>query len=129
MGMFPKSLRRGIASLALGLWIFALSVSIAHACGVPDALNHVELPAPSTVPAGHAGDESSPACDQFCADAFPALPKLKVLEDGPASQTAFAAIPGVLYAAADSSRAEPPPRGIAPPPALAINTRFVRLAL
>jgi hypothetical protein len=109
--------------------MLALSASIAHACGVLDALNHVDRPAPSAIHAGHAGDDSSPACEQFCADDFPVLSKLKVLEDGPASQKAIAAVPGLLPAAADSSRAEPPPRGILPPPALAVNTRFVRLAL
>ena len=131
MGIFNKPRRRAIAPLVLGLWIFALGTSIAHACGLVDQFGHTGDAGPVSAAAAHQepGDETLPACDRFCADDIPLLSKLKFVEDSPAA-------PAVLSFALGPSVCLPaPPRSSSalgrpdPPPGIAVYTRFVRLAL
>jgi len=130
MAIFNKSRRRVIAPVVLGVWIFALMTSIAHACGLLHQLEHVAVENPVVAVAGHEspGDETLLACEKFCADDIPLLSKLKSVEDSPA-----ASVP--LVVAFGSSVHLPAPASSSPaiagpdPPVIAINTRFVRLAL
>jgi len=131
MGIFNKSRRRALAPLLLGLWIFALVTSMAHACGLVVQLHHAAVANPISVLLDHQeqGDESAPACDQFCADGIPLLSKLKSAEGSPATSA-------VLVLALAFSTCSPAVQwslssvgGPDPPPAIAINTRFVRLVL
>ena len=131
MAIFNKSRRRVIAPVVLGVWIFALMTSIAHTCGLLHQLEHVAVENPVAAVAGHEsrGGETLPACEKFCADDIPLLSKLKSVEDSPAASS----VP--LLVAFGSSVHLPAPAPSLPavagpdPPVIAINTRFVRLAL
>ena len=123
-------MRRSTTPLVLALWLFVIAASIAHACGLGDALDHASVTRPASVVAHQgAGDAALPACDQFCADETVLLTKLKGVEDSPGG--------GALLAWAVTSGAPivVPPRAFQPHPrpdpprGMAINTRFVRLAL
>jgi hypothetical protein len=131
MAVFNKSRRKAIAPVVLGVWIFALMTSIAHACGLLDQLEHVGVRNPVPAVAAHEspGDESLPACDKFCADDIPLLTKLKAVEDSPTGSVlvlAASAAHATWLAPAESTSVV---NGPDPPPAIAVNTRFVRLAL
>ena len=129
MSIFTRSRRRATAPLALALWLFALAMSIAHACGVVDQLEHAGIAKAVSAVAAHRepSDETLPACDQFCADDTPLLSKLKAVEDSPAvsvvaylrSGVGLLSRPLSSSALAESSQ----------PPVIAVNTRFARLAL
>ena len=130
MVIFSKSRRRTIAPFLLGLWLFALVSSMAHACGLLDELEHAGLDSTAaTVAHEEESDETLPACDRFCADDIPLLSKIKSVEDSPAASA-------VLVDASFLRVCLPPSResttAVARPdplPAIAINTRYVRLAL
>ena len=130
MAVFNKSRRKAIAPVVLGVWIFALMTSIAHACGLLDQLEHVGVQNPVAALAAHEspGDESLPACDKFCADDIPLLAKLKSVEDSPAASAALVVPLGSSVRLPVAARSSPAVAG-PDPPAIAINTRFVRLAL
>jgi hypothetical protein len=130
MVIFSKSRRRATAPFVLALWMFALLASMAHACGLGEALDGATWSEAAAVGWGTpSGDDTLPACDQFCADDIPILAKLTAVEDGPAGSTLLPAAP-IAYTlrlpdrASSSVVARPEP---APDPA--INTRYVRLAL
>ena len=131
MAVFNKSRRKAIAPVVLGVWIFALMTSIAHACGLLDQLERVGIQNPIPAVAAHEspGDETLPACDKFCADDIPLLTKLKAVEDSPTGSALVIAAPiapAIWLASAESTSVV---HGPDPPPAIAVNTRFVRLAL
>jgi hypothetical protein len=130
MAVFNKSRRKAIAPVVLGVWIFALMTSIAHACGLLDQLEHVGVQNPVTAVAAHESpdDESLPACDKFCADDIPLLSKLKSVEDSPAASVALVVPLGSSFRLPVPARSSPAVAG-PDPPVIAINTRFVRLAL
>jgi hypothetical protein len=127
--VFCKRQRKTIAPFILAFWLFALFVSIAHACGLDEHLSHVGQSEAAMV-GGHDGSDGAfPACDKFCSDDLPVLAKLKAVQDPPTGhalmeppfvgesfQTAVAAVPSLL----------PSPE---PPPGIAVYIRFVRLAL
>ncbi len=122
--------RRVLAAAVLGSWLFALFISIAHACGLGGELGYSQQVV-TAMAGGHVqGDQDAlPACKQFCADDSPVLAKVKSVQDQlggdalllpPSLGEALLAWP----AAALSLRDRPQP-----PPGIALNTRFVRLAL
>ena len=128
--VFCKRQRKVIAPLVLAFWLFALFVSVAHACGIDEDFGHAGLNKTVNV-SEHDGwnDGASPSCDQFCADDFPVLAKLKAVQDPPTGQpligpsfvgesfqTTVVPIPSLL----------PSPD---PPPGIAVYIRFARLAL
>jgi len=103
---------------------------MAQACGLGE---HVELAGTSKVAAAglHSSpdDETSPACIQFCADDHPVVTKLKAVEESPGGSAPFipARMPDRrLFASVHGSLTVIVPD---PPPGIAVNTRFVRLAL
>ena len=72
--------------------------------------------------------DTSPACEKFCADDFPLLGKLKAAQDPP---TGYAFLTPAVAGDISPANAAPVslwPRSV-PPPIIAVNTRFVRLAL
>jgi hypothetical protein len=128
--VFCKRQRKALAPLVLALWLFALFVSVAHACGLDEHLSQMGQSEAAKV-GGHDGsdDSASPTCDKFCSDDLPLLAKLKAVQDPPTGQalmgppfvgelfqTPAAAVPSLL----------PSP---GPPPGIAVYIRFVRLAL
>ena len=127
---FSKRRRKVIAPFILVFWLFAIFVSVAHACGLDDDLGHAGRTEAAEV-GGHVGTEDGafPACDKFCSDDLAVLAKLKAVQDPPTGQafavphfvggsfqTTIALVPALL----------PSPD---PPPGIAVNIRFVRLAL
>ena len=130
MVVFCKRQRRAMAPLVLAFWLFALFVSVAHACGLDDQLSHVGQSEAAKV-AGHdtSDDGVSPACDKFCSDDLPVLAKLKAVQDPPTGQVLMGPpIVGESFqttvAAVASLLLSPDP-----PPGIAVYIRFVRLAL
>jgi hypothetical protein len=130
MVVFRKRRRKFITPFILGLWLFAIFVSVAHACGLDEDLEHAGLNVTANV-SGHDGsdDGGSPSCDKFCADDFPLLAKLKVVQDPPTGQ---ALLVPTLVGEPFQTAAAPVPSllpSLDPPPGIAVNIRFVRLAL
>jgi len=122
--------RRLTAPFVLALWVFAMLASMAHACGLGEGIEHASLVMPAAFGA-HQGldDETSPACDKFCADYVALLTKLKAIEDSPAGTAFLVSAPASAVPFVVPMRTSEPLSGPDPPPSLAINTRFVRLAL
>ena len=127
MSIFAKSNRRAIAPFVLTLWLFALLVSIAQACGLGDHLELASTASTSLHP--NSGDETSPACIQFCADDHPVVTKLKALEESPGGSAPFILAPMPDRRLLASVRWTLTVIVPDPPPGIAVNTRFVRLAL
>ena len=130
MGIFNKTRRKATAPFVLALWTFALLAGIAHACGLGEQLEHAAMGKPVAASPYQASDDGTvPACEQFCADDIPLLTKLKAVEDSPAgSALLITARVSQRYCRA-SAEAASSVVGPDPPPGIAVNTRFVRLAL
>jgi hypothetical protein len=77
MVVFYKRQQKAITPFILAFWLFALFVSVAHACGLNEDLSRAAKPKP------HIGseDRASPACDKFCPDDLPILAKVKAVQD------------------------------------------------
>lgn len=131
MVVFCKRRRKAIAPFILAFWLFALFVSIAHACGLNEELSGPGQSEVAMVGAHDDGSEdgASPNCDKFCADDFPMLAKLKAVQDPPTGQAllvpplvgeSFQTIIGPIPSMLPSAD---------PPPGISVNIRFVRLAL
>jgi hypothetical protein len=79
--------RTFVASIVLGLWMFALFVGIANACGwdgvtaVPNQSTVATLAADDAVDHGMATD-----CDEFCSNDVPLLSVLQLVQEQPAGQ-------------------------------------------
>jgi hypothetical protein len=130
MVVFGKRRQKAIAPFILAFWLFAIFVSVAHACGLDEDIGHTYRSEAAMV-GGHDGtdDGASSACDKFCSDDLAVLGKLKAVQDPPTGhafvvpqfvggsfQTTVAPVPSLL----------PSPD---PPPGINVNIRFVRLAL
>ena len=129
MVVFCKRQRKVIAPLVLALWLFALFVSVAHACGLDEQLSHVGQSEAAKVGHDKSDDGASPACDKFCSDDLLVLAKLKAVQDPPAGQ-ALLGLPFVGESFQTTVAAVPSlPPSPDPPPGIAVYIRFVRLAL
>jgi hypothetical protein len=121
--------RRAVASLVLGAWMFALVASLAHACGFAEELG-IDRPVAAALPEGGHGDPEGaapPGCKQFCGDGISALAKLKTFQDQPNAQTLLPL--SWLGEVRPTNAAAPALLHPKPTPSLAVNIRFVRLAL
>ena len=107
--------RKPLASLFLGMWLFALFVGIAHACMTDDASATGQM---SGMAMGSGQDDGygQPAgCEQFCKIDTPLFSKLQLVQDQPAGQPLMVAsidVPGTLVtlnSVSDAYRAHPPP--------------------
>jgi hypothetical protein len=130
MAVFGKRRRKDIAPFILAFWLFSLFVSVAHACGLDDDLGHTARSEPAKV-GGHNGldDGASPACDKFCSDDLPLLAKLRAVQDSPTGQ-ALTLAPFATNPFQVTVAPVPPLLSSSdPPPGIAVNIRFVRLAL
>jgi hypothetical protein len=127
--VFSKRRRKTITPFILAVWVFALLASVAHACGLDEAIANA-VPSVAAQLGGHDGsDSASPACKEFCSDDSPLLAKLKTVQDPP---TGEAVIVPILVGGSSQTAITPvssPFSSPDPPPGLAVNTRFVRLAL
>src|SRR6266567_4540036 len=87
MVVFCKRQRKFITPFILALWLFAIVVSVAHACGLDENFGHADLNTSVNV-SGHDGlhNGTCSSCDRFCANDFPVLAKLKAVQDPPTGQ-------------------------------------------
>ena len=78
--------RKTITSFALVVWLFALFVGIAHACGL-DEPTTASPDAAAASPSGGPSDTGTPdGCEQFCKANVPMVTKLPYLGDQPDAQ-------------------------------------------
>ena len=84
-----------ITGVALGVWLFALFVGIAHACGwVEPSIAPVHAVAANA--SQHSSDEGAPVgCEQFCKSDIPVVTKLPPLGDQPDAQPLIVAVNNV----------------------------------
>ena len=130
MAVFSMRRRRAIAPFILGFWLFAICVSVAHACGLDEDFRNAGVSKTSLVSALCALDESAtPACEKFCFDDSPLLAKLTAVQDSPTGQAFI--VPAPVGGSIQTVTAPPPLLWLSPdpPPGIAVNIRFVRLAL
>ncbi len=100
--------RRTIIGVALAMWLFALFVGIAHACGWVE-----RGPAPAHAAAAnsseHRTDGGTPVgCEQFCKTDLPLVSKLPFIGDQPDGQPLIVGVEKVRIILA-----LPPPFGVA----------------
>ena len=130
MVFFCKRRQRVFAPFILAFWVFALVVSVAHACGLDDDLGYAAESAAAKV-GGHDGsdDGAFPACDKFCSDDLAVLAKLKAVQDPPTGQVFV--VPHIVSGSFQTTVAPVPSLlpSPDPPPGIAVNIRFARLAL
>jgi hypothetical protein len=129
MLLLPKHRRRRIGALLLGAWLFAFAVSVAHACGLGDAVGPALDHAPAMSVADNAPDCAPPGCKEFCNDELPIVGKLSALEqpiDGQPLLLSWTTAAGSLSAAVVTTL---PRLSAVPPPSVPLAIRFLRLAL
>ena len=129
MPLMLRRHRKGFASLALGLWLFALFVGITNACSWDGAATASHM---STV-AVHVGDavadDLTPHCEELLSNDLPLPRVLRLVEDPPAGVGLLVATHcalGVLQDAAPPSRLA---GNAHPPPGVPFLLRIVRLTL
>ena len=124
--------RRALASLVLGLWLFALGVAMAHACGIGSASSFGANYGVSDRQA-LAEPDSVPPCDdsvsQLCCREDTLAARLQPLVDAPGGQPV--APPVFIDSLLGGSRPPPSQRAISVLRAIDVplSIRFVRLTL
>lgn len=130
MARFNAHQRKILTSVTLGCWVFALFVGVVHACGLDEALGHSQQMVSASIDShGQGDDDAGTGCERFCADNLPVLAKLQMVQDQPGGQALISPLrvgePLFARMTAATSRLDRPH----PPPGIALNIRFVRLAL
>lgn len=129
MALVNAHQRKVLTSVTLGCWLFALFVGVAHACGLDAALSPLHHAVTVSVGSQDQGDEDALlGCEQFCADDLPVVAKLQLVQDHPGGHALplpSLGEPLIIRVAWAPSLA----RRLDPPPDIAPNIRFVRLAL
>ena len=129
MALLGTRQRHVLASITLGCWLFAVFAGVVHACGLDGEFGHSQQAVSASTDTPRQGaDDAAPGCEQFCADNLPVLAKIQLVADQPGEQ---ALLPFSLYQPLLARVAFVPsplhrPR---PTPGVALNTRYVRLAL
>lgn len=78
--------RKLLASLLLGMWLFALFVGVANTCMVEEASAALPMSSIAMEP-GQIGDHVQPAgCEQFCKADASLFSKLRLVQDQPPGQ-------------------------------------------
>jgi hypothetical protein len=122
-----RSHRRTLASLFLGVWLFALFAGIASACLWGTEAEHAQV---SSMTMGSALDDHSPApgCKEFCKADTPVLTKLQVWHHPPVAPPLVVASLG--FKGFISGTSQSPAQYLAhPPPDVPALLRTLRLAL
>lgn len=90
-----RQVRKTTTGVALGVWLFALFVGSAHACGwVEPSVAPVHAVAANA--SQHSSDEGAPVgCGQFCKSDIPVVTKLPLLGDQPDAQPLIVAVNNV----------------------------------
>jgi hypothetical protein len=130
MVCFRRRYRKPIAAVVTACWLFALAASVVHACGLDANLGQASL-AQTMNMSGPGGDDDTapPGCDQFCADDFPLLAKLKLVQDQSGTQPLLISLSSVEPMPTSEATVASLSRSPDPPPVVAVNIRFLRLAL
>jgi hypothetical protein len=129
MFLFPKRRRRSIGALLLGAWLFAFAVSVAHACGLVDAVAPAQEHAPAMSVTDNAPDCAPPGCKVFCNDEPPIVGKLSALEQPIDGQPLFLSSTTAAGSLSATVVTTVPRPSAAPPPSVPLAIRFLRLAL
>ena len=130
MVCFRRRYRKPLAALVTACWLFALAVSVVHACGLDADFGQAPQPAAMTMSGqGDADDNTSPGCARFCADDFPLLAKVKLVQDQSGTQPLLISLLSVAPMPTSQATVASLSRSPDPPPVVALNTRFIRLAL
>ena len=121
--------RKGLASAALGLWLFALFLGIAHACswdGVTTVTHTANLPVHAS---DGMADKSAPGCEDTPSNDLPLPSVLQLVQDpsgGIALQVATHSDLRLLPNCASFSGSA---CTASPPPGVPFSHRIVRLTL
>ncbi len=99
LGRFGQQ-RKIITGATLGVWLFALAVGMAHACGW-DEPDLAPTHAVAVLPGDNPSDDGAPiGCQQFCKTDVPVVTKLPAVGDQPGEQPPIVAVNGVHAVAA-----------------------------
>ncbi len=114
--MILRRHRKPLASLFLGVWLFALFAGVASACLTDEAAETAQMSGMAMGMGQHDGDHAKPSgCEQFCKTDIPLLTKLQLVQDQPAGQPLLVAgvdvpsLPIVVRSVSSAYRAHPPP--------------------
>jgi hypothetical protein len=119
---------RTITGLALGLWLFALLVGIAHACNLGDLGVTRGQRAVMSVSAGSRDGGMLAGCEEFCASNVPVVTKLPLIGDQQEMQPQIVAVNEIHVVIAFPPAFQPAP--VAHPPSdVPPFLRFTRLRL
>jgi len=120
--------RKTITSFALVVWLFALFVGIAHACGLDEPGGGL-LYAVAASPSERQSDAGTPDdCEQFCKANVPVVTKLPSLGDQSDAQPLIVAVRDIGVAVALPPGFQRAPVAH-PPPDVTAYLRFAHLRL
>lgn len=128
----PQLLRRhrkGLATAALGLWLFALFLGIAHACSWDGVTTVPHTPALEAHVGGGMADDTAPDCEDSASNDLPLPSGLALVQDAPAEITLIAAREHDLRLLPNSARLASVSGRDHPPPGVPFSHRLVRLTL
>lgn len=122
--------RKPIAAFVAACWVFALAASVVHACGLDEDLGYAnQAEAMSMAGGGKAHDCAQPGCREFCANDVSVVAKLKLVQDQASAQPLLISLPSVQPTPTSEATVGSLSRSPDPPPLVAVNIHFVRLAL
>jgi hypothetical protein len=121
--------RRGLASAALGLWLFALFVGIAHACSWDGVTTVTHTSALEGHVGGGVADNTAPECEESASNDLPLPSGLQLVQDAAAEITLIVARRQGLRVLANSARLAGVPGREHPPPSVPFSHSIVRLTL
>jgi hypothetical protein len=129
MSQLLRHHRKGLASAALGLWLFALFLGIAHACSWDGVTTVTHTPAPEAHVGGGVADDRAPNCEDSASNDLPLPSGFQLVQDPPAEVAMIVATQHDLRLLPNSA----PLAGVSgrehPPPGVPFFHRIVRLTL
>jgi hypothetical protein len=121
--------RKGLACAALGLWLFALFLGIAHACRWDGVTTVTHAPSVEAHVGGGVADNTAPDCEDSASKDLPLPSVFQLVQDPPtvvslivATQHGLRLLPISAPLAGLSGREHPPP-------GVPFSHRIVRLTL
>ena len=130
MTFFRARQKRIFASMALGCWLFAMFIGVVHACSLDGENGYLQDDmTASTICPGPGDDDTAAGCAQFCAGNLPVLAKIQPIADQSSEQALLLPPSFVEALPAPVTPAPLALHRLDSPPGIALNTRYVRLAL
>jgi hypothetical protein len=124
-----KRHRKLLTSAALGVWVLALLVGIANACGWADAFTHSAAAGVAHNAAPQDDNRPFSDCVKLCAEGLPVLAKVQAVQDPPEGQPLVVDPGHGVDLWPSSAPALRRLRVAYPPPAAPPLLRFLRLTL